>query len=60
MEQIARDIIKKYYCTESKAITTLGGGFYGRVFLAELEKSPYKVVIKEYLFNGLADREKNS
>lgn len=58
MKHIAKDIIKKYYSTEAKTITALGGGFYGRVFLVELEKSPYKVVLKVYLFNGLADKEK--
>lgn len=58
MEHIVKDIIKKYYCTEPKTITALGGGFYGRVFLVELEKSPYKVALKVYLFNGLADKEK--
>lgn len=58
MEHIVKDIIRKYYCTETKNITSLGGGFYGRAFLAELDKSPYKIVIKVYLFNGLADKEK--
>jgi len=58
MKQIAKEIIKKYYCTEPKTIIELGGGFYGRVFLAELEKAPYKIVLKVYLFNGLAEKEK--
>jgi len=58
MKQIAKEIIRKYYCTEPKTITELGGGFYGRVFLAEIEESPYKIVLKVYLFNGLAEKEK--
>jgi len=38
-------------------VTALGGGFYGRVFLVETDREPYKTVYKIYLYGGLAERE---
>lgn len=38
-------------------VISLGGGFYGRVFLAELEKEPYSIIIKIHLYPNLAYKE---
>ena len=57
LERYAQKIISKQYGQEAISITPLGGGFYGRVFLAELSRDPYKAVIKIYLFKGLNIRE---
>ncbi len=35
----------------------MGGGWYGRVFLAELEKEPKSVIVKIHLFPNLAQKE---
>lgn len=40
-----------------KSVEPLGGGFYGRAFLAEIDKEPRFVVVKLYLFDGLVNDE---
>lgn len=50
-------IIKKYYGEKTVAVTPLGGGFYSRVFLAEINGYPHNVVLKFYIYGGLAKKE---
>jgi fructosamine-3-kinase len=57
MEKIISLITEKFYDTTPLNITSLGGGFYGRVFLAKINKEPFDVVFKLYLYNGLAEKE---
>lgn len=57
MNEIVRKVLKKYYDATVEEIQSLGGGFYGRVFLALLDEPPYKVVVKIYLKDALANHE---
>ncbi|MBP1754689.1 MAG: hypothetical protein H6Q59_1087 [Firmicutes bacterium] len=57
MQQIAEAIVNRYYGTNPLKITSLGGGWYGRVFLAEMTSEPTKVIIKIHLFPNLAEKE---
>ena len=57
MDSYAEKLTEKYYGQKPLSIAPLGGGFYGRVFLAELSRAPYKAVIKIYLYSGLNERE---
>ena len=57
MIRYAQELAAKHYGQKPVSIVPLGGGFYGRVFLAELDHEPFKVVIKIYLLDGLNGRE---
>lgn len=57
MENIVEKVINKYYGTSPLKISSLGGGFYGRVFSVELKENPFRVAVKIYLYNGMAERE---
>lgn len=57
MRDLAASIIQKFYQSVPKNIIALGGGFYGRVFRAELNEAPFNAVVKIYLCPGLAARE---
>ncbi len=57
MQQIAEAIVNRYYGTNSQKITSMGGGWYGRVFLAEMTAEPTKVIIKIHLFPSHAEKE---
>lgn len=57
MKDIVTRVIRKYYDTGATSIESLGGGFYGKVFLASIEVPPHKVVVKIYLEDGLARNE---
>lgn len=50
-------LIRENYGTEPAKVTALGGGFYGRAFLVELPFEPERIVVKLYLFPGLAKKE---
>lgn len=50
-------IVQDYMGVSPSKITSLGGGFYGRVFLAEIPTEPQKIVVKLYLFHDLAPQE---
>lgn len=57
MENTVRCAVKKYYGTELEKLIALGGGFYGKAFLAKLDREPYSVVLKAYRFPGYARKE---
>lgn len=57
MHEVVSNVIQRYYEVEPIDIHPLGGGFYGKVFLATLDKAPFKVVVKIYLKLGLAQNE---
>lgn len=57
MEEVVHSIIQKHYSEKATSIVPLGGGFYGRVFLAAIPCEPYAVVIKIYLCDGLGEKE---
>ena len=57
MQKMVDEIVYSRYGIHAHRITKLGGGFYGRVFLAELDAVPHRIVIKIYLFPNLAQRE---
>lgn len=57
MDKYVEQLTGKYYGQKPVSVISLGGGFYGRVFLAQLNSEPYRVVIKIYLSNGLNKKE---
>lgn len=57
MENTIKIIIKKHFGYDVESIDSLGGGFYGRAFLAKLEQEPFRVVAKLYLYSDFAERE---
>ena len=57
MQQVAEAIANRYFGANPQKITSLGGGWYGRVFLAEMLAEPVKVIIKIHLFPNLAEKE---
>jgi serine/threonine protein kinase len=57
MDGYIEQLTEKYYGEKPISITLLGGGFYGNVFLAELNKEPYKIALKIYLFKNLNKKE---
>ena len=60
MEAYVNAVIEEHYHTLPLSVKALGGGFYGRVFLAVLPEAPFRVVIKLYLYPGLALQEETS
>lgn len=57
MESSVLKIAEKHFKHNILNIESLGGGFYGRVFSVKLEKEPFSVVVKLYLFDGFAENE---
>lgn len=57
MQQLAEAIANKYFGTNPQNITSLGGGWYGRVFEAEMTTEPNRIIIKFHLFPNLAEKE---
>lgn len=57
MQDTIREAVLQCYGVPPRDIRGLGGGFYGRVFLVSMEAEPHTVVLKLYLFPGLAVRE---
>ena len=57
MDKIIENVVLGYYKTKPVKTHNLGGGFYGRVFLAEIDKEPYNIIAKIYLFPNLAEKE---
>ena len=50
-------LLQSFYQTKVRFIRYLGGGSYGRVFLFNIEKPPYQVVLKACLLKDMADKE---
>ncbi len=57
MERTIRNIIKKHYGQDDCRITALGGGYYGRAFGVKINVHPFCLVVKLYLYPGLAEKE---
>lgn len=57
MQDTIHKAVLNYYGILPKNIKELGGGFYGRAFLISLDCEPFLVVLKLYLFSGLAVKE---
>ena len=57
MEQTVAKVIEKHFGKAVEAIKPLGGGFYGRAFLAKMQGVESPVVVKLYLFDNLAENE---
>jgi fructosamine-3-kinase len=57
MDKIVEDVILNFYKVKPDRIISFGGGFYGRVFLASINKEPYNVIVKIYLFPQKASKE---
>jgi fructosamine-3-kinase len=57
MQQLVQDTILQYYKEIPHNITPLGGGFYGRVFLAEIKNKSFKIAVKIYLRKNMAAKE---
>lgn len=56
MENEVKKLMLRYQGKKARQVAPLGGGFYGRVFLADgIGTQP--VVVKLYLFPGMAKRE---
>lgn len=58
MDDIVKNIIHKYYGENPVNITSLGGGYYARVFLAEIKNCPHQLVVKIYLTKDIHLNEK--
>ena len=58
MEDYVKLLISSKYGNQDMVIRDFGGGFYGRVFLAEWDQFPYQVIVKFFLKDGLCTREK--
>ena len=58
MEQTLRTAARRQLGAEPLSLTPLGGGFYGRVFLAKLPAPPFDVVLKLYLKPRLGAKER--
>ena len=57
MQDTIREAVLQCYGIPPKDVRGLGGGFYGRVFHVSLETEPFSVVLKLYLFPGIAVME---
>lgn len=53
----AKTVLREYYSCEFKKISYVGGGYFGYVYCAELEKEPYKLIIKACLSPGMCENE---
>ncbi|MHA6532184.1 phosphotransferase [Paenibacillus sp. BAC0078] len=51
------ELVKAEFHAALGSIKDIGGGFYGRVFLVEMDAPPYRLVIKVYNRTGLNTRE---
>ena len=59
MQDTIREATLRQYGVPPQKIEPLGGGFYGRAFAVHLDREPYLVVLKLYLFPDLAEKEAN-
>lgn len=59
MQDTIRKATLRQYGVLPQKIQQLGGGFYGRAFAVHLDREPYLVVLKLYLFPNLAAKEAN-
>lgn len=57
MKAEIKRLVERHYGAETIRIESLGGGFYGRVFAVDMDREPFKIVIKLYLFPNLAEEE---
>ncbi len=57
MQNTINNAVRAFYNTSPKEVRALGGGFYGRAFLISLDREPFSVVLKLYLFPGFAAGE---
>lgn len=57
MEKLIEKIVINNFDAKIKSLKPLGGGFYGKVFLAEINTTPYKLIFKLYLYKGIAEKE---
>ena len=53
----ADSVITNYYQCEIKNIKYIGGGYFGYVYFAQINKAPYKLVIKACLTSGMHKAE---
>lgn len=58
MEEYVYTVLEAQYGVKQAKVSDLGGGFYGRVFLARLAREPYTVVVKLYRHKGICARER--
>ena len=57
MDNLVRACVARYYGVEAESVAFLGGGFYGRVYLAQMPLEPFQVVCKIYLYDHMAEKE---
>ena len=57
MRKTVSALVLKYFETTPRKIVPLGGGFYGRVFAIKINKEPYNIVVKLYLYPNFAANE---
>ena len=53
----AKTVLHDYYDCEVKKISYVGGGYFGYVYCAELDKAPYKLIIKACLSPDMCENE---
>ena len=57
LDLCAARLAHRHFARPASRIVPMGGGFYGRVFLAECQELQEKVILKFYLYPHLAHRE---
>ena len=57
LESQVVSVVSDCFHTQPTGIKYLGGGFYGKVFLAAFDKPPYQAVVKLYKFDDMNKRE---
>ena len=53
----ASEVIKNHYNCEIKKISYIGGGYFGYVYCAEIDKEPNKLIIKACLSPDMCENE---
>lgn len=57
VQGFAKSVLKNHFLCEIKSITYVGGGYFGYVYCAELDKEPYKLIIKACLSPDMCESE---
>lgn len=53
----AETVLKEHYSCEIKSIKYVGGGYFGYVYYAKIDKSPNDLIIKACLSSGMYENE---
>ena len=57
MDALIRNLVHEHFGREPTEIKALGGGFYGRAFSVAIDRPPFTIVVKVYMYDGIARNE---